>query len=886
MPLRAALSRADRILLSMGIVGLAVFLLLTPRVHPDAVPAYELSKEEILDRAQGFAYNRGYNIDNLQWEVAPIRNERLLDSLQTNDAPPLRTSLRATQYDNLPTYGWQAVGTYLDDDDNEASSRITIHLSQSGDIWKFDARSPDVLPPVREVLVQAQVHQAKSEALLDSLVTADLVALFWSTRGRMRVSSSQEDSVPGFFIFTGTDAETFSRFYLEKSFLRSYELDVDSVSRPDGPEDNTVRVFYSGIDPTSAIPLRSEIDVTNGGALGRIYTRFNPEENEKQPAPPGPQFSFGPGDQIPGIIALVVIALMIVFVFILFLRRLNARLIDVKGALQDATWGGTFAFLAAGNSVGWRIFMDSSSFWTGLLGGLGVTLVLGSIGAFAVFIISCATDSIARAIWPKRLETLTLARNVRFFNVPMGRSFIRSIGIASLLLGITTLILYMPGITFDDLSETITGTQTLSPFLGIITVNGLMGILICMVLLSFGATVYSRRASTGFIIGLLTLIAMLMQIGPVSMGPYGYQYLISGILGATIAVTLFRFDYFSSFGGFVLYSILWEAVPIWLIEAAGANWDLIILFALLPLLLILGFVGLGSGKESENTNNLIPTYLQELALQERLQGELEIARQVQSSLLPRRMPKIKGIEIAAMCLPAQEVGGDYFDFIQLDEHRTAIVIGDVSGKGIQAGFFMTLTKGFLHAICQEEDSPAAVLTRVNALFCKNVPRGTFISLIYGILDVANQTFTFARAGHDPMLYHSDKLEGPTLIQPQGIAIGLTPKNTFAKTIEDKVLHLDADDLLVFYTDGVTEAVNPSMEQFGVDRLSDKIAATTPKQSARQVMQEVSEHIQAFVKSAGRADDMTMVVLRIAAPQQVTQADPVATESQSWLEHDA
>lgn len=885
MPFRAALSRADHLLLSLGIVGLVVFLLLIPRAHPDAVPTYELSREAILDRAQGFAYNRGYDISKLRWEVSPIRNERLLDSLQANEPRPLRTSLLDPKFGDLPMYGWEAVGTYLDEDDNEATSRLTINLSQSGDIWAFDARTPEAPAPVREVLLQAQVHQARPAAMLDSLSTTDLVARFWGLRGRMTVSTSA-DSLSGFFVFNRADAETFTRFYLEKSLLRTYTLNVDSVSRREGPDDNNVRVFYSGTDPASATPLSAEVDVTSGGALDRIFTSYHPEEQASRPPPPGPQISFGPGDQIPGIIAIITMALLIIFVFVLFLRRLNARLIDVKGALQDATWGGFFAFFAAANSVGLRIFLDSSSFWGGLFGSLGVTVIMGSIGAFAVFIISCATDSIARAIWPKRLETLTLARNVRFLNVPMGRSLIRSLGIATILLGVTTLLLYLPGIRFDDLSETISGTQTLSPFLGIVTVNGLTGMLICMVLLSLGATIYSRRSSKGLIIGLITLIAMLMQIGPISIAPFGYQYLISGVLGAAIGLALFRFDYFSSFGGFVLYSILWETIPIWMIDAAGANWDVIALFALLPLFFILGFLGLRSGKELENTNNLVPTYLQELALQERLRGELEIARQVQSSLLPRRMPNIKGIEIAAMCLPAQEVGGDYFDFIQLDENRTAVVIGDVSGKGIQASFFMTLTKGFLHATCQDEPSPAKVLTRVNALFCKNVPRGTFISLIYGILDVSEQTFTFARAGHDPMLYLSKKHDGPTLIKPQGIAIGLTPENTFAQTIEDEVLRLGTDDLLVFYTDGVTEAVNPSMEQFGVDRLSNKIAATNPDHSARQVMQEVSEHIQAFVKSAGRADDMTMVVLRIATPQQIEQANPLATESQSWLKHDA
>ena len=125
----------------------------------------------------------------------------------------------------------------------------------------------------------------------------------------------------------------------------------------------------------------------------------------------------------------------------------------------------------------------------------------------------------------------------------------------------------------------------------------------------------------------------------------------------------------------------------------------------------------------------MPSYIQELAQEERMKGELEIAYEVQASFLPRRMPMVEGLDLAAMCLPALEIGGDYYDFVELEKGRLAVVIGDVSGKGIQAAFYMTLVKGFFQTLCRMIDSPAELLRRLNVLFCENVPRGTFISMI-------------------------------------------------------------------------------------------------------------------------------------------------------------
>ncbi|CAN0581693.1 unnamed protein product, partial [Laminaria digitata] len=216
--------------------------------------------------------------------------------------------------------------------------------------------------------------------------------------------------------------------------------------------------------------------------------------------------------------------------------------------MQDAILGGLFAALSVANAAGWSILQESPSNLIGVLSVIGTILAAGSAGAFTVFIVSCATDSIARANWPLRLKTLTLARNVRFINTSMGVSLLRSSGLAGILLGVTTLFLYLPGISYPQMENSIHGHSMFSPFLGLVTSNGFFGMLTCMMLLlSLGATLYSRRPSRNLIIITIVIFAAMLQIGPLHINPVLPQLLISGFIGFCLVLTQFRFDYFSAF---------------------------------------------------------------------------------------------------------------------------------------------------------------------------------------------------------------------------------------------------------------------------------------------------------------------------------------------------
>ena len=244
-----------------------------------------------------------------------------------------------------------------------------------------------------------------------------------------------------------------------------------------------------------------------------------------------------------------------------------------------------------------------------------------------------------------------------------------------------------------------------------------------------------------------------------------------------------------------------------------------------------------------------------------MQRELEIARDVQMSFLPAKNPQFSGLDIAAHCIPAREVGGDYYDFVKLDEKRSGIIIGDVSGKGTQAAFYMTLSKGFVKAISKTVSSPSEFLKKINELFYENVDRGTFISMIYGIFDLKEQTLTFARAGHNPVIAkHSGKNE-IELLNPVGLALGLEKGTIFSRTIKEIKIDTHAGDTFVFYTDGFTEAMNRYKLEFTEERLIATISNYI-NLPAKELLNKTIADVKAFTGKTEQHDDMTMVVVKV------------------------
>jgi serine phosphatase RsbU (regulator of sigma subunit) len=276
---------------------------------------------------------------------------------------------------------------------------------------------------------------------------------------------------------------------------------------------------------------------------------------------------------------------------------------------------------------------------------------------------------------------------------------------------------------------------------------------------------------------------------------------------------------------------------------------------------------LGSLAESFNSmTGSIEDLLQQKAEKERLEQELKIAREIQMSLLPQGSLRIPGLALTGHCEPAREVGGDYYDFLPLDEHRVGVLIADVAGKGTSAALYMAELKGVMFSLSQLHRSPRALLIAADRILSRHLAKSSFITITYAIVDLEAHTLTYARAGHCPLIYMPGAYARPRQVQilaPDGLVLGLQIDNgeMFRQLLEEVTVPLGPGDLFVLFTDGITEAMSPAGEYFGEQRLGALI-----QQQAHLPFEELRERILrevgGFVGGAPQQDDMTMLLLKV------------------------
>ena len=252
--------------------------------------------------------------------------------------------------------------------------------------------------------------------------------------------------------------------------------------------------------------------------------------------------------------------------------------------------------------------------------------------------------------------------------------------------------------------------------------------------------------------------------------------------------------------------------------------------------------------------------VEESIVKERLEQELKIAHEAQMKLLPKDMPKLKNIELDAVCITANEVGGDYYDFFEIDKERLGVVIGDVSGKGPSAAFYMAEVKGIMEALAIANQTPKNLLVPTNETLYRNFDRKTFISLIYGIIDVKNKNFIFCRAGHCPVLMATPNKDGCKLLEPKGLGVGLDSGPLFEKSLQQLKMPLKTGYVYFLYTDGLTEARNRTGEEFGEDRLTNVFTAVK-NLSAHEIKKHIIHEIYTFFDGENATDDMTFLIIK-------------------------
>jgi sigma-B regulation protein RsbU (phosphoserine phosphatase) len=252
-------------------------------------------------------------------------------------------------------------------------------------------------------------------------------------------------------------------------------------------------------------------------------------------------------------------------------------------------------------------------------------------------------------------------------------------------------------------------------------------------------------------------------------------------------------------------------------------------------------------------------YEQIASQEKRLERDLEMARQLQFRLLPPVLPKLDNLDIAAKFVPARAIGGDLYDFVGYSMSRTAIVIGDVSGKGAPAAIYAALVSGILRSHAPIEPGPAEMLSAVNFSLGERRIDGQFVSLIYAVWDDRNRTLKVANSGLPRPIYsHDGKIE---VIEATGLPLGLFDDADY----DEFTFRAKPGDLFVFFSDGILDASNKNEDLFGRERV-EEIVAANPDASAEEVVKAIFRAVKEHVSGEEAFDDQTVVAIRVKGPR--------------------
>jgi len=249
---------------------------------------------------------------------------------------------------------------------------------------------------------------------------------------------------------------------------------------------------------------------------------------------------------------------------------------------------------------------------------------------------------------------------------------------------------------------------------------------------------------------------------------------------------------------------------------------------------------------------------QERIERERVEQELRVARSMQQASLPKEVPELEGWQISPYYQPAREVGGDFYDFFELEDGRVGLAVGDATGKGVPAALVMTAARSMLRAVAQASESPGDVLRRANDPLATDIPTNMFVTCFYAILDPNSGSLRYANAGHDLPYLRRRSADDAEELRARGMPLGLMPGTRY----EEKEIVLEAGDSALFYSDGLVEAHDPKGEMFGFPRLRALVADHSEKRSLGNFL---LEELYSFTGEGWeQEDDITLLTLRRSA----------------------
>lgn len=815
----------------IAVAGLVLFFVLMSNVHPPSQISDLSTQEHIIEQSRSFLEKSDYSLDELVPFVVFRTNEGLLDQQISHFGKNrLNFFIKNGFLRFIPTWHWRV--TWIATNDYEDIEITMRSFKQPVGVPVFrTVHSPD------GVIQQFQLEHRQGIDKRSSVdETPDTLVFSPIETGPLAIDK------PGYHLI---------KKYLTFTVWDNYAMKVDSLFRSDIHDEPVYNILISPHSDIFEHTTQITVAVNPVGQLLGIGQHVTINE-----------FTSTGNDQA-GIIRIIFYVLAILLLLIIFFRRLFLRLIDVRAAA-------IYAFIALGLCLMhlFHLLLQVSAFeqinqFLQLVAFLVTILLLCGLIGLLVFMITGLGESFSREIWPDKITSISLLRLGYFKSRLVGNSIVTGIMAAMVYLGIASIVYnFVDSSYLGPLDEQIFHTHSYMLPLWQVGIRSLFWTLVLAVGLyaCFISWLAINRVRKPVLL-LTGGVAFSLMTSLYLNTPHSSLVLLTGFLpGVAMTYVILKYDMLALSVSVFHFLAIWTTVDgLFISGSPDAFLAWTVLFVTAALFLAGGFL-LVYGEEYEHIPELTPDYIREIAREQRVERELEIAHQVHQSFLPTDLPELPGLELAADCQPAFDVGGDYYDVIPVDDTRVAFVIGDVSGKGIQAAFYMTMVKGIFQSLVREIPEPIPLLTRMNRLFYTNARRGSFISICYGLLDLNNGTLTYARAGHNPAILLQADDNQVSMLRTTGMAIGLTNGDMFEHTLTEERTQMHTGDTLVFYTDGYTEAVDHNNRMFGDERLVEVIRHNG-QLSAHDLLQHLNDHVFRFTGKQPINDDMTMVIVK-------------------------
>lgn len=661
-----------------------------------------------------------------------------------------------------------------------------------------------------------------------------------------------------------TEAEQLMRSTIEENL----SVDLSQYEMSESQEQNYINRTDHSFTWKKKVDFADGEMVVNGtiqgNQPGEYRVRFLVPEDERG--------FFDTGQAVYGTLSAIFVALLMVFALYNFLKKYHQGEVWVSVGRSMFIIYFLAAIISLVNSwpnIGLGVNVGSLNFFAVkfivvVINGLLLQFLL----ALLVFASWSVAESYGREFWPKKLNGTDSIVRGHIFTTSTGSSLLRGsiIGITfAFVYLLASIVLNQPGANF--FLSPVSNFDVFHGYIPFISAVGdafidatLGGIAVTFFVASLSFARWRKKWISILMVGFMTVLVGVIASTPPSVNNFIADLLITFAFGCLVGYLYFKFDLLTILAA-LFYSTL--AFSFITLDSASASYYILNSVGVALVFLFVAVVyGISMVKKKEFVleDYGLPSHIEKISERERLKKELEIAAKVQLSLLPKEQPNIPGYEIASLSIPAKEAGGDYYDFVKLSEGKLGIAIGDVSGKGVGAAIYMTLTKGILQAHAEENVSPRIVLGKVNRLLYKTIEKNSFVSMFYAILNMNDHSLLYSRAGHNPGIFCSFEERDSKLLMSKGIALGLEEGKVFQDTLNEDTIQLKQGDVVVFYTDGFTEAMNHKLEQYGEEKLIKLIQDNREKHS-QEILDLILKDVRHFTKDYPQHDDMTIVILK-------------------------